>query len=167
VGNDKLRETGLLQPSTHSVLQALLQPGVAWLGNIPISDIARLREEGCNEEFRRKLRVYVDELHGAALESVDGIAGSVMRGIRSLLDEHDRESRRIAEEYERKHIETLALSILTVGAAMYPWLDPWLGLAALAPLGKMTKDLIDQLRAEKTLARSLTGVLSYAERGRK
>ncbi|MDZ4158619.1 MAG: hypothetical protein U1B80_02420, partial [Anaerolineaceae bacterium] len=120
------------------------------------------REEGCNEEFRGRLRVFVDELHGAALESVDGVASSVMRGIRSLLDEHGREARRIAEEYERKHIGTLAVSILTVGAAMYPWLGPWLGLTVLTPLGKLTVDLINQLRAEKALARSFTGILSCA-----
>jgi hypothetical protein len=162
-GNDTLRESGLLKTTTFSSLQALLHPRVAWLGNIPMREIARLRQEGSNEEFRRRLSTYVSELHEATLEDIDKVASSVMRGLQSLLDEHDREARRIAEEYGRKHWETLTLSILTLGVAMYPWLDPWLGLAVFAPLGKIAKNVIEQLRAEKAHSRSLTGVLSHAE----
>ena len=161
-GNDGLRESGLLRPSTQSSLQALLRPRVAWLGNVPVRDIARLREEGANEQFRSRLSTYLDELHEAALQDIDRVAASAMRGIQSLLDEHDREARRIAEEYGRKHWATVRTSILTAAVAMYSWLDPWLGLGLLVPVAQMATNVIGQLRAEKALSRSLTGVLAHA-----
>ncbi len=163
VGNDSLRQTGLLNPSTHSALQALLAPSASWLGNVPIGDIARLREEGCNEEFRCRIRTYLDELDGAALTDIDNVVAGVMRGLHSLLEEHDRKAQRIAEQYVQKHAGTLGLSILTTCALMYPSLDPWLGLAPLAPLGKLAKDLIGEFFQNRTLARSLTGVLCEAK----
>jgi hypothetical protein len=162
VGNDQLRETGLLK-SNQSVLQSLLRPQIAWLGNIPIEEIARLRQEGCNEKFRFQLSMYTNELHNAAYEDISKVASDVMRGIQSLLDEHDREARQIAEEYERKHLETLGMSVLTAAVALFPGLDPWFGLSILAPFGKMARDIFEQVRDEKALSRSLTGVLSAAK----
>ncbi|MBI4732831.1 MAG: hypothetical protein HY781_12045 [Chloroflexi bacterium] len=162
-GNDRLRETGFLKLSNQSVLQSLLQPQIAWLGNIPIEEIARLRQEGCNEKFRLRLSTYTNELHNAAYEEIDKVVSSVMRGIRSLLDDHDREAHQIAEKYERRHLETLGMSILTTAVALFPGLDPWFGLSILAPLGKMAKDVFEQARDEKALSRSLTGVLSTTE----
>jgi hypothetical protein len=164
-GNDELREAGLLQSKTLSTVQSLLHPNLAWLGNVPIRDIARLREENQNEELRRRLSSYVEELSESQLEDLDRVAAEVTRGIASLLAEHDREAKRINEEYDKKHTATIGVSILTAGVAFYPWLAPLLSTSALlAPVGKATLDFYNKFRDRQTLSRSLTGVLSQAKK---
>jgi len=160
--NSQLGKSGILNQSSQAVLQSLLDPKIAWLGNIPIRDIAKLREEGCNEEFRRQLSLYTAELHDATYKDLDKISNNVIRGLQSLLDKHDREARRIEEEYFKKHMTTLGTGILTLASSFFPFLDPLFGLAALAPLGKVAGDLWNQAKDETRLSQSLIGVLSQA-----
>ena len=162
--NDELKDKGLLKPQTLSTLQSLLHPNLAWLGNVPIEDIARLRQENQNEELRRKLSSYLELLSNSELSDIDRVAAEVTRGIASLLVEHDKEAKRIDEDYRKKHATTIGISALTAGVAFYPWLAPLLGASALlAPIGKASMDFYNQLQERRTLARSLTGVLSAAK----
>jgi hypothetical protein len=164
-GNNELKDKGLLNSQTLSTLQSLLRPNLAWLGNVPIKDIARLREENQNETFRRRLSSYVTELSESQLDDLDRVAAEVTRGIAALLAEHDKEAKRIDEEYDKKHVATIVGSILTTGAAFYPWLAPFLGSAALlVPVGKAAIDFYNKFQDRQTLARSLTGTLSHAQK---
>ncbi len=157
-----LEKAGILNPSSQAILQSLTRPKIAWLGNVPLKDLAKLREDGCNEEFRQQLSLYTNELHNSTYKDLDQVSNYVMRGIQSLLDKHDREAHRIEEEYLEKHLATLGTSILTLASSFIPSLDPLFGLAALAPLGKAASDLWSQLKDETRLSESLIGMLSQA-----
>jgi hypothetical protein len=163
-GNINLHQMGLINEKTYSILSSLLHPDASWLGNIPMRDLARLREENANDDFRLRLRTYTDELSRSEIADLDSIAHSVIRGIQSLINEHDRNAQKLIEEYERKHKRTLGEAALTLAASLCPWLEPWIGLTVLAPMLKASYDIIDQMREERILSRSLTGVLSEAEK---
>jgi hypothetical protein len=164
-GNLMVHQSDLISNPTFSSLESLLNPKAAWLGNVPIRDLARLREENANEQFRARLHSYMDDLASAELQDLDSVSASVMRALESLLAEHDREAKRLADSLERKLTHTLAGSILTIAAAMYPWLESWLGLALLVPPIKAAYHLIEDTRERKALSRSLVGVLSEAHSG--
>ena len=115
-------------------------------------------------EFRARLRSFTQELSESELGDLDSVTNNVVRGIQSLISEHDRNAQKIIEEYERKYKRTLGATVLTLAASLYPWLEPWLGLTLLAPLLKASHDFLDQLREERALSRSLTGVLSEAKK---
>jgi hypothetical protein len=164
-GNEELKQSGLIKSKTLASLQSLLHPSVAWLGDVPIKQLVKLRQENKNEDFRRHLSTYLDQLSEAQLEDIDRVAAEVTRGIASLFAQHNQEAKRIEEEYRRKHTHTLGFTILTAGASMYPWIAPFLGLsAALAPMGKLAFDLYEEYFAHKKLNRSLAGVLSQASK---
>jgi hypothetical protein len=161
--NEELNQLGFLKQKTLSIFQGLQHPANAWLGNIPIEDIARLRAENCNEIFRKKLVEYFDALSNANFEEIDSIAAEVGRAILSLISEHDKEAKRIAEEYLKKHTLTLGIAILTLGVQLFPWLTPFLGsFSVLGPIGKYAYDKFSQYRDSKLLKNSLFGVLSHA-----
>jgi hypothetical protein len=160
--NSVLKQAGIVGQQTHSSLQSLLHPKVAWLGNISIEAIARLREENANETFRHRINSYVRDLNQAHTDDLDRVALDVMRGLQSLLDEHDREAKKILDDFERRLLLTLGSSVLTLAASLYPWLEPWIGLTIFAPMAKAGYDYVDFYRKEKLLSRSLLGVLSEA-----
>ncbi len=167
VNNSSFQEAGFLKPQTSNALQSLLNPGLAWLGNVPIDILARFREENLNEDFRRKLESSFNELSNATIDEIDNVTAEVIRSISVLLSEHEKEARKIADQYEKKHVSTLAaVSILTLGVAFSPWLTPFLGASvSLAPLlAKYSRDTVHRAMDRKTLARSLTGILSDAKR---
>ncbi len=164
-GNSSLSDTGTLKPESQQILQSLLDPKIAWLGNVPINDIARLREEGCNNEFRKELSIFTSELHSSSYENLDKVTNSVIRSLQSLLDKHDKEARRIEDDYFNKHLKTLEMTVLTGAALFMPSLDPLLGLAPLAPLGKVAVDVWGQIKDENKLSQSLIGILSQAAKG--
>jgi len=166
-GNNSLKDEGLLNPKTLATLQSLLHPNLAWLGNVPIQDLARMREENQNEAFRRKLSSYIGELSESKLGNIDQVAAEVTRAIASLLAEHDKEAKQMNEEYDKKHMTTIPLSLLTAGVSFYPWLTPFIGASAmLAPVGKAAFDFYNKSRDKRTLTRTLTGVLSVAHSNR-
>lgn len=148
--------------SSLSTLQGLLSPRIAWLGNIPVPDLARLREEDANEKFRARLHSYLDELGSSNADNLEEVVSSIGRGLESLLSEHDREARLLAEALDRRLIHTLGASVLTTAVAMYPWLDAWLGLAILGPPLKAAYHLLEYAHGRSVLSRSLIGVLSEA-----
>lgn len=158
----QLGKIGVLNQSSQIILQSLLNPKIAWLGNVPIKNLAELRKDGCNEEFRQQLSLFTNELYDATYKDLDQVSNNVMRGLQSLLDKHDQEARRIEAEYLEKHLTTLGVSILTVASSFFPLLDPLFGLASLAPLGKAAGDIWNQLKDETRLSKSLIGVLSQA-----
>ena len=91
--------------------------------------------------------------------------GGIIAPQRPLLD---KEAKRIDEEYDKKHVATIVGSTLTAGAAFYPWLAPLLGSAALlVPVGKAAIDFYNKFQDRQTLARSLTGTLSHAQKRNK
>jgi hypothetical protein len=161
--NSNLQQAGLLKAETFVALQSLLSPNLAWLGNVPINELARLREENCNEEFRKKLASYINELSVDKIDEIYKASSEIARAISALLVEHEKKARQIAEQYEKKHVATLGMSILTIGAVLCPWLAPYLGASiSVAPVAKYAVDVINRAIDQKKLARSFTGILSHA-----
>lgn len=164
-GNSELQKHGLLKTQTFAALQSFLHPNMVWLGNVPIDDIVRLREENQNEEFRRKLSGYLSNLSETDVGDMDRVAAETIRGIAGLLAEHNKEAQRIDSQYQKKHAGTLGTTILTAGVSLYSWLAPLLGAEALlAPTVKLAADLYNEFRERQKQSRSLTGVLSEAKR---
>ena len=164
VSNSELNQLGFLEQKTLSVLQALQHPTNSWLGNIPIEEIATLRAENCNEVFRKKLVECFSTLSNANFEEINSVAAEVGRAIMSLISEHDREAKRIAEKYVRKNTLTLGIAVLTLGVQFFPWLAPYLGnLSACGVITKYAYDKLNQYRDSKLLGDSLFGVLSHAK----
>jgi len=168
VGNSELNQLGFLEQKTLSILQALQHPTNAWLGNIPIKEIAALRADNCNEVFRKKLVEYFNVLSNAGFEEINSVAAEIGRALMSLMSEHDREAKRITEKYARKNILTLGMAGLTLGVLFFPSLAPYLGnLSACGVVTKYTCDKLNQYRDSKLLGDSLFGVLSHAKRQNK
>jgi hypothetical protein len=154
----------LLSQETISSLRALSEPTMEWLGNIPISALAELRERNENEEFRRRISTFTSALHGASLEDIDRITREVSRGIRALIADHRNDVRRIDEKYRPKYRKTAIAAWVTAAATFVPALAPF--LAPLAPLGlagMYLNDKLDERAGRKQAAKSLTGVLAAAQ----
>ena len=123
-----------------------------------------MRAENCNEVFRKKLVEYFNTLSNADFEQINSVAAEVGRAIMSLISEHDREARRIAEKYVRKNALTLGIAVLTLGVQFFPWLAPYLGnLLVCGVITKYAYDKLNQYRDNKLLGDSLFGVLSHAK----
>lgn len=160
-----LLDRGALTSNTVAVLKSLNHPEASWLGNVPMAALVELRRNNENEGFRKALAEHTSQLHEAELSDLDRVAAQVGRGIASLIAEHQRDVRRIDEDYRISHSRTLAGGLITAAALFVPALAPFVGgLAspiALAGAYAHTKhhEALDRRRA----ARSLTGVLAYAK----
>ncbi len=135
-----------------------------WLGNIPISALAELRERNENEEFRRRISTFTSALHDASLEDIDRITREVSRGIAALIADHRNEVRRIEEKYRPKYRKTAIAGWVTAAATFVPALAPF--LAPLAPIGlagMYLNDKLDERAEKKQTTKSLTGVLAAAQ----
>jgi hypothetical protein len=161
----RLEESGFLQQKTVQILQALQKPSLTWLGNVPLRDLVHMRMENLNVEFRTRLRAYTDELGNSTYEDLNKVAANVGSGLADLIDEHEKTAKEIAEKYYKKHLETLGLSILTAGAILIPWLDPFFAASGVIPTAaKLIADLHNEKSANDQLSHSLTGILSEASK---
>ncbi len=154
----------LLSQEAISSLRALNEPSMEWLGNIPISALAELRERNENEEFRRRISTFTSALHDASLEDIDRITREVSRGIAALIADHRNKVRRIEEKYRPKYRKTAIAGWVTVAATFVPALAPF--LAPLAPIGlagMYLNDKLDERAEKKQTTKSLTGVLAAAQ----
>jgi len=164
VFNDSLVDNAAISAKNLSALRALQQPKFKWLTNVPIEVLAKLRSDGENEEFRRRIAEYVAQLHESSLEDLDDVSYEVHRGIQALLREHDKSARALERKYQRKFRELAATGLLGFAASLYPALAPFLGTVTVAALSRgYIKEKIEQLRETKQISQSLTGVLAKAQ----
>jgi hypothetical protein len=155
-----------LAPQTVAKIRALQGTQTAWLERVPIEALARLRTDGVNETFRRRLDDWTVALHGAAVTDLDQVTSEIAAGLRGLLHEHARDVDRIRREYQTKHKQTLTSAAVGIAALFLPTLAPYIGGAV--PLTLLTKygwDKLAEGSALKRAARSLTGVLAKAQSG--
>jgi hypothetical protein len=165
-GNSTLNDAGIITPQTFAALQTLNQPNLAWLGNVGIEDIVRMRQDNQNEVFRGKIAGYLAQLSQAELQNIDRVTTEVVRGISTLLIEHDREVKKLTEDYRKKLTQNVVGSVITTGVTFLPWLTPFIGagVLTLAPLGKAMQDSFVQFRGRRLLSKTLTGILVDAKR---
>jgi hypothetical protein len=166
----RLVQADLLQPQTMAIIQALQQPSLRWLGNVPVEALVDLRCQGENEEFRKRLSEFTTALHESRLEDLDRVASEIARGIQSLLAEHQHKVQLIEDKYKYLYEDTATKAWTTAGALLLPVLAPMIsplippvtGAAALGLAGKYVRDKLGEIREKKQLSKSLTGVLASA-----
>lgn len=168
----QLDQMGLIDKSWKAEERVLQDPRLGWLGNVPIAELVRLRQDNENEEFRRHLKDLTVALHDSTVSDLSRVVPDVVRGLSGLLAEHQRRVRAVEEEYQRRHTKTGALSLVTGVATFAPVLAPVLGIvpgaaAALAIAAKYASDKIDECASLSQLSRSLFGVLGAARREEK
>jgi len=160
----RLVEANYLQPSTVNTLRALSESRFAWLGNVPIEALVKLREQNENEEFRKRISTFTSELYEAAIEDIDPVAAEVGRGIASLLREHNNRVQEIKEKYARRYGKTLVAAWVTLAANFVPSLAPFVSIVPPVTLvGKYVCDKVDEISEKRKASRSLTGVLAAAK----
>jgi hypothetical protein len=119
-------------------------------------------------KFRRAVDACTASLHEATIDDIDRVAGEVARALASLVADHQREVRRIQEDFSLRHAKTLAGAVVTAAALFTPALAPFTDvIAPAAPIalaGKYLADKREERLSMRRATRSLTGVLAAARR---
>ena len=135
VEREQMLEHGLLNKESNGLIEALNDSSFAWLGNVPPSDLVRLRQDLANESFRNRLDAMVDELGGVKEHAVDTVIPKVSRGIERQLAEHQSDAREIMNAYQRKHANTAVAGWVTFVASFTS--IPVLSAGRNRPLGEV------------------------------
>jgi hypothetical protein len=126
-----------------------------------------MRSEMANIDFRKSLSSILSELEQAQSDNLDSALSRVAMAIDKLLIDHDKEARRLDEEYHRRHAQTAVAFLVSIGATFLPSLPIVGSVAAVAAAGKMIADKIDHSLRRKQLSRTLMGVLAASARNEK
>jgi hypothetical protein len=164
VNADRLSRLGLLDDPTRRQLAALSSERLEWLNNIPVSMLAKLREDSEHEVFRKTLATAMSNLHASALENVDKVAAEICREIDSGIARYNRSVREIDDKFKASTAQTAVLAFGGSLGLLVPALAPFLG--TIVPLGALTKFGYDALTRDielKKQSRSLMGVLAFAK----
>lgn len=157
---------GVLSPSSVKIMHGLNQPGLNWLGNVPIEALVRLRQEGENEAFRNHLNCFINALGESPIQDLERTSQEVTRGIRCLVEKHQKEMAAVLDRYKHKHGVTAVGAWVSLAGVFLPALAPWFGTTApLALLIKYTSDKSEERKEMKARSASLMGVLAQAEGG--
>ena len=157
----------LLKPNTIETLDALNQSEHRWLGNVPIDSLVQLRIENQNLEFRKRLDGFLTEMNNVAIDDLDRVAAEVSRGLGAMIFEHQKDLKRIQEEFSRRHKKTAVGSWATLAGQFIPLLAPIAPLFAAPSIGKYVWDKIDESSERRKALNSLVGVLATARRNNK
>ena len=164
VNTDRLSRLGLLDDPTRRQLAALSSERLAWLNNIPVGMLAKLREDSEHEVFRKMLATAISNLHNSALENIDKVAAEICREIDSGIARYNRSVREIDEKFMASTVQTAVGAVGGGLSLLVPALAPLLG--PIVPLAALTKFGYDALTRQvdiKKQSRSLMGVLSFAK----
>jgi hypothetical protein len=154
-----------VQRETIATLASLSRTEYRWLGEVPTDALVTLRQDGANQEFRRKLREAVSILHDARLDELDVVSREISRSIVALLAEHDREVEELESRFKKRYGWTAMTSWLSLGAAVAPLLAPYLPLLGAADAAlRYAQDKSEEVLERRKTERSLCGVLAAAAR---
>jgi hypothetical protein len=164
VNADRLSKLGLLDDPTRRQLAALSSERLEWLNNIPVSMLAKLREDSEHEVFRKMLVTAMSNLHASALENVDKVAAEICREIDSGIARYNRSVREINDKFKASTAQTAAGAVGGGLSLLVPALAPFLGpIVPLAALTKFGYDALTRHIELKKQSRSLMGVLAIAK----
>ncbi len=157
----------MIDRKTVALLAALNNPPLAWLGNVGVHDLIRLRQNNANEKLRKELAAHIGELTDTRPEALNRVAADVARGIASLLSQHAAEAEKLWHEYKKKFALD-GVMVITAGVALSPWLSGFLGLVpgvtgTAAAASNLLKDFVHYRMDKKNLSRSVMGILSTAK----
>jgi hypothetical protein len=164
VNADRLSRLGLLDDPTRRQLAALSSERLEWLNNIPVSMLAKLREDSEHDVFRKMLATTMGNLHASALEDVDKVAGEICREIDAGIARHNRSVREINDKFKASTAQTAVGAVGGGLGLLVPTLAPFLGpIVPLAVLTKLGYDAVTRHIELKKQSRSLMGVLAIAK----
>jgi hypothetical protein len=163
VNANRLSRLGLLDDPTRRQLAALSSERLEWLNNIPISMLAKLREDSEHEVFRKMLATAMSNLHESALEDVDKVAGELCREIDAGIARYNRSVREINEKFWVSTAHTAFGAVAGGLGLLVPTLAPFLPIVPLATVSKIGYDALIRQTELKKQSRSLIGVLAFAK----
>jgi hypothetical protein len=164
VNTNRLSRLGLLDAPTRRQLAALSSERLEWLNNIPVSMLAKLREDSEHEVFRKMLATAISDLHASALENVDKVAAEICREIDSGIARYNRSAREINDKFKASTAQTVVGAVGGGLGSLVPALAPFLGpVVPLAALTKLGYDALTRHIELKKQSRSLMGVLAFAK----
>jgi hypothetical protein len=162
--SSQLEYEKVIDRQTVTLLAALNTPPLAWLGNVSLTDLVRLRESNANEKLRNDLAVHIRALTETALDEVNRVGADIARGIASLLSQHSAEVEKLWHEYKKKLVLDSIGVVVTAGAALSPLLSGLVAaLGTSAAVGNFVRNLIQYGIDSRALSRSLMGILSSAK----
>jgi hypothetical protein len=164
VNAGRLSKLGLLDNATRRLLAALSSERLEWLGNIPVSMLAKLREDNQHDVFRKTLATAMGELHASTLEDIDKVAGEICREIDAGIARYNRSVREINDKFKASTAQTLVGAVGGGLGLLVPTLAPFLGpFVPVAALTKLGYDALTRNVELKKQSRSLMGVLAIAK----
>ncbi len=158
--SQRLEQEKVIDQKTVTLLAALNQPALAWLGNVDLPDLVRLREANANELFRKKLAEHLKGLSEADGTNINRVAAEVSRAIASLISEHSREADKLWHDYKKKLVLSGGIAV-TGGVALSPWLAGLLGLIPGAVAG--LRDFAHYRMDKNNMSQTVFGILSEAK----
>lgn len=159
-----IREEGV-DEKTLTLLETLENGPKAWLGNVPMPDLVRLRGEGANRAFRERMAGMMSRLSEPDTTNVGRVAGEVAHEFRSIVAEHEAEVRRIDERGRTALAAAGAATFVSAAASFLPWFPSVGAAATIAAAASALAAQQAQARTEKRhLGRTLVGVLAAAAR---
>lgn len=160
VFSESLASKGLLNPKTVALLRSLETEKFNWLGNVPHSALIQLRLDEETKQFRDRLNEFIRELHSSRLDDLDQVTTEVIKGLKSLLAQHQKKLSAIESKYKRAHGMTLGSGIVTLAASFIPALAP-IGIMSAGAIGiKYATNKLDERAERSDASRSLMGVLA-------
>jgi hypothetical protein len=154
----------IIASGTNQLIEALNQTSVHWLGNVPIKDLVVLRMESDNERFRRELDTRLKELGGADQATLDTVTSRVVRALASMVTEYEKETRRIADEYQHKHTETAIGAWFTFLSGFLPLFPMITAAGGLAVVAKYATQKVSERMRYNQSRRTLMGLLAAASK---
>jgi hypothetical protein len=111
--------------SKHSfILQALQEENIRWLGNIPLTKIKEIREEGKLQDLRNLLGRNIETIEGVSDEEFFEVGQQVRYNIETAFKKHSREIKDLNDDYRKKYkLKTPSLIVsgaLGITASVYP-----------------------------------------------
>lgn len=163
----QLEAAGQLSAKTIKMVKSFSQEDMAWLGQIAVEDLVRLRGEMANINFRKSIGSIMGDLESCSPQKIDYSLSNAVTAMQKLLVEHDQELIKLDEEYRRKNVQTLTGLTISLGAAFLPWLPVVGAVAATAAATKFAVDAVEQKMKRGQMSKTMMGVLAASARGKK
>jgi hypothetical protein len=150
-----LENEKVIDRQTVTLLAALNTPPLAWLGNVSVDDLVRLRELNANEKLRKDLAAHIRALTDTGLDDVNRVGADIARGIASLLSQHSAEVEKLWHEYKKKLVLDSIGVVVTASVALSPLLSGLVAaLGTSAAVGNFARNLIQYGIDSSALSRS-------------
>jgi len=85
-----------------SIVNALQLDNFNWLGNIPLENLIKIREEGGLGEIRSIIRENINEIYECKRKDLESIAREINKNLNEEFRKHETELRKLEKEYQKR-----------------------------------------------------------------